>query len=313
MKKKNLIRPPRERPRARAAVLALLAALAASPQAQGLAPKPPSAPAASGAATPAEGLDCMIQPGQIVQVGSPAPGVIEQVDVDRGQLVQRGQVLAQLNAQVERAALAVARERAAQTGEVAAATSARQLAQSDLDRARELLGDQFVSKAYVERARAEAQVAGGRTVQAEERRRLSAREVALAQAQLEQRTVRAPIDGVVIERYLSPGEYIEQKPLLRLASIDPLRVDVLVPAAAFGTVQVGDHGTVVPELVDRKPHAAVVKTVDRVIDAASNTFRVRLELPNPGHRLPAGLRCTVKFGAATPAASASDRPGGGAP
>jgi multidrug efflux pump subunit AcrA (membrane-fusion protein) len=120
-------------------------------------------------------------------------------------------------------------------------------------------------------------------------------------AQLEQRTVRAPIDGIVVDRYMAPGEYIEQKPLLRLASIDPLRVDVLVPAAAFGTIRVGDAGAVVPELLDRQPHAAVVTTVDRVIDAASNTFRVRLALPNPEHRLPAGLRCTVTFDAGVPA------------
>jgi multidrug efflux pump subunit AcrA (membrane-fusion protein) len=39
--------------------------------------------------------------------------------------------------------------------------------------------------------------------------------------------------------------------------------------------------------------SARVTHVDRIIDAASNTFRVRLALPNPGHRLPAGARCKV--------------------
>ena len=247
---------------------------------------------------PLQGLDCMIQPSLVVQVGSPSSGVVERIDVERGDVVRRGQVLASLGAQVERAALAVARERAAQTGEVDAAVSVKALASSDLARARELMGEQFVSKAYVERAKAEAQVAGGRTVQAEERRRLAAREVELAAAQLGQRIVRSPIDGVVVDRYLAPGEFIEQKPLLRLAAIDPLRVDVLVPAAAFGRVNVGDRGTVVPELLDRSRLQAVVKSVDRVIDAASNTFRVRLELPNPDHKLPAGLRCTISLGAA---------------
>ena len=36
---------------------------------------------------------------------------------------------------------------------------------------------------------------------------------------------------------------------------------------------------------------ATVRHVDRVLDAASNSFRVRLTLPNPHYRLPAGLRC----------------------
>ena len=274
------------------ALLLALALLVAFPLAQGQVKTPP--------ANPLQGLDCMIQPSLIVQVGSPSAGVIERVDVERGDVVQRGQVLAQLGAQVERAALAVARERAQQSGEVEAAVSVKALARSDLERARELEGEQFVSKAYVERARAEADVAGGRTVQAEERRRLAAREVELALAQLGQRVVRSPIDGVVVDRYLSPGEYIEQKPLLRVAAIDPLRVDVLVPASAFGRVKVGDEGHVVPELIDSTRLPAVVKSVDRVIDAASKTFRVRLELPNPEHKLPAGLRCTVSFGAAGP-------------
>lgn len=268
-----------------------------------------AAPAKSGAAS-LQGLDCMIQPSMVVPVGAPSAGVVERLEVERGDVVKRGQVLATLGAQVERAALAVARERAQQTGEVEAAGSVKSLAQSDLHRARELMGDQFVSKAYVERARAEAEVAGGKIVQAEERRRLAAREVELALAQLGQRIVRSPIDGVVVDRYVAPGEYIEQKPLLRVAAIDPLRVDVLVPAAAFGRVSVGEEGTVVPELIDRRSLKAVVKTVDRVIDAASNTFRVRLELPNPEHRLPAGLRCTVSLqGAMSSPLAASPAPG----
>lgn len=253
----------------------------------------PLLPAAAFAQASAGSLDCMIQPHQIVQVGSPVPGVIERIAVDRGDLVQRGQPIVQLAAQVERAALAVARERAQQQGEVTAASGAHDLARRELERASELYEQNFVSKTYLDKQRAEAQVAGGRTDQAHERRKLSSREVELAAAQLEQRTIRAPIAGVVVERFMSPGEYVDQKPVLRLAAIDPLRVDVLVPAAAFGQVEPGMKGRVWPELFKGNEVGAVVKTVDRVIDAASNTFRVRLELPNPNGTLPAGLRCKV--------------------
>jgi RND family efflux transporter MFP subunit len=254
-------------------------------------------------ATPAaaQPLDCMIQPNQVVQVGSPVSGVVESVAAERGDLVKRGQVLVQLGAQVERAALAMARERAGGSGEVAAADGARELAQRELSRARELYGEQFVSRTYVDKAHAEATVAGGRTEQAQERRRIAEREVALASAQLSQRTIRAPIDGVIVDRFVAPGEFVEQKPLVRIASIDPLRVDVLVPAIAFGRVAVGAKASVMPELFNRSPQVAVVKTVDRVIDAASNTFRVRLELANPGGALPAGLRCKVDLGVPTAA------------
>ena len=263
---------------------------------------------ASHAQTASNGLDCMIQPHQIVQVGSAAPGVIERIAVERGDLVTRGQPIVQLNSSVERAALAVARERAQQQGEVVSAVGAQELAKRELERANELFDKEFVSKTYLDKQRAEAQVAGGRTDSAHEKRKLSSREVELASAQLEQRTIRAPIAGVVVERFMSPGEYVDQKPVLRLAAIDPLRVDVLVPAAAFGQVDIGMSGRVVPELFNRSEYVAVVKTVDRVIDAASNTFRVRLELPNPKGTLPAGLRCKVDLGLKLPQAAARNAP-----
>ncbi len=235
----------------------------------------------------------MIQPSQIVPVGTAVPGVVDYVAVERGDTVTRGQVLLQLRAGVERASLAVARERATQMGETVVAKGTEELAQRELERANELYAQNFVSKTYLEKQLAEAKVAGGRTDQAGERRKLSTREVDLAQAQLALRTIRSPLSGVVVERLAAPGEYVEQKPVLRIATIDPLRVDVLVPAAAFGQVEVGQTASVAPELFKQDNVVATVKTVDRLIDAASNTFRVRLELPNPKGALPAGLRCKI--------------------
>lgn len=237
------------------------------------------------------GLDCLIQPSQTVQVGTATAGVIQSVRVERGDHVRKGQTVVQMDAQVERAALAVAREKAAQLGEMQATRGATELAQRELERAADLVKESFVSKTFYDRQRAEVEVASGRGHQAEEKRRLAAREVELASAQLAQRTVISPVDGVVVERHVGPGEYVEQKPVLRIATIDPLRVDVLVPAAAFGQVAVGSKALVTPELLNRQARTAVVTGVDRVVDAASHTFRVRLELANPGGRLPPGLKC----------------------
>lgn len=197
-------------------------------------------------------LDCMIQPHQVVQVGTPSPGVIDKVLVDRGDIVTKGQAIVQLQAHVERAALAVARERAQQNGETTVAVSSQELARRELERANELFEQNFVSKNYLDKQRAEVGVAGGRTDQAKERRTLAHREVDLAAAQFDQRTIRAPISGVVVERFASPGELVDQKPMLRIAAIDPLRVDVLVPAAVFGQVELGMKASVVPELLNRK-------------------------------------------------------------
>lgn len=257
-----------------------------------------SAQAASGP------LDCMIQPNQLVQVGVATPGVINRITVDRGDRVSKGQVVAQLNAGVERAALAVARERATQQAERSVAVSSQAFAHRELQRANELREQAFVSQTYLDKSRAELEMASGRSDQAEERQRLARREVDLAAAQLEQRTIRSPIEGVVVERYLSPGEFVDQKPVLRLAELDPLRVDVLVPAAQFGQVRIGDRARVTTEIGGERELFAEVRTVDRLIDAASNTFRVRMELKNPGAKIPAGLRCKAELEAGSLASAA---------
>src|SRR3712207_9508077 len=61
------------------------------------------------------------------------------------------------------------------------------------------------------------------------------------------RSVRSPITGVVIERLLAAGEFAKQVPILRLAKIDPLRVEVIVPVAQLGRVRPGARAEIVPE------------------------------------------------------------------
>ena len=113
-------------------------------------------------------------------------------------------------------------------------------------------------------------------------------------AQLGLRSLKSPFNGVVEERYVSPGERAEDKPLLRVAMLDPLRVELVLPANRWGSVAAGDSVALVPELPQASAVLARVTHIDKMIDAASNTFRVRLSLPNPGNRLPAGARCKVE-------------------
>ena len=97
---------------------------------------------------------------------------------------------------------------------------------------------------------------------------------------------------------MNPGDLAEagtgRKPILKLAQIDPLRVEVVLPQAVFGKVAVGGLAMVRAE-GGGVPRQARVLVVDRVIDAASGMFGVRLELPNPGGAQPAGQRCKVEF------------------
>ena len=82
---------------------------------------------------------------------------------------------------------------------------------------------------------------------------------------------------------------------VELAQIDPLYVEVFAPVGLLGKLEVGQRASVLPEEPVGGNHEAKVIVVDPVVDAASGTFGVRLELPNPDHAIPAGLKCRVRF------------------
>lgn len=260
----------------------------------------------------AEPLGCLIEPDRVAEVGSQAVGVLDQVRVERGDAVHEGQILARLSTEIERASVAVAETRAQAEAEVRGAEAAAVLAQRKLQRARELVQQHYVSDQALDQALAEARVAEERARQAREARQVASRELQLSSAQLGQRFIRSPFEGIVVERYHTQGERIEREPVVKIAKIDPLRIEVIVPATQFGSIRAGQVAPVTPQLQQFGTLQATVTLVDRVIDAASNSFRVRLALPNPEHRLPSGLRCSVDFAQATmpsPAAAVPERAG----
>ncbi|MBC5783735.1 efflux RND transporter periplasmic adaptor subunit [Ramlibacter sp. USB13] len=247
------------------------------------------APALAGA----QALGCLIEPLRVSEVGSPVIGVIESTLVERGDRVRSGQPLATLRSDVERQSVAVAASKAQAVGELKATEANAELARQKLARAVDLANQQFISSQALEQARAEAAVAENRLAQAREQRNVFAREHELSLAQLGLRTIRSPISGIVVERYLSPGERVEEKAIYRVAMVHPLRVEVVLPATAYTSVRQGMDLTVTPEFPGATPRSARVTLVDKLIDGASNTFRVRMELPNADLSLPAGVRCKV--------------------
>ncbi len=240
-------------------------------------------------------LGCLLTPNAEAEVGSQVIGVLSRVMVERGDHVKKGQAVAQLVDDVERASADAASQRFENRAEIAAAKAAYEFAQKKADRARELVDKQFISPQALEQADAEAKVAAMRYAQAQEQRVVAREDMSVARAQLGQRTIFSPISGVVVDRYLSAGERVEQKPVLKVAQIDPLRVEVVAPASRFNSIKPGTAATVTPELKNTGAMSARVTQVDAVIDAASNTFRVRLEMPNPHGAVPSGLRCKIAF------------------
>jgi RND family efflux transporter MFP subunit len=241
-------------------------------------------------------LDCLIQAYELVGVASPVEGLVEQITVDRGDLVEQGQVLVTLESAAEKAVLAVARARA----ELEAAIKSNQVRLDfgvrRFDRTQDMFKKDLIPLKEMDEAETAKILGELGLLEAHENRRLAELDLQRASVALALRTIRSPITGVVVERLLSPGEFVGQAAILKIARIDPLRVEVFVPVAMLGRIRLGMRGEVRPESPVNGVYEAQVTVVDRVVDAASGTFGVRLELPNPDYRLPAGLKCKVRFG-----------------
>ena len=265
-----------------------------APSAQPAQAAPPIDTPVAAAARPA---DCLIEPSQVVKVNTSVEGIVGYVAADRGQFVRRGQVVAQLRSGVESAGLAVARARAANSYAVGAAESRERYLDAKQQRSQRL--SRYIARDAVEEAEANARAASMQTREAELGRRVASLEFAQYQRLLAERTVRSPIDGVVTQRAMAPGEYRgpDASHILTIAQIDPLHVEVFAPISQLRTVAIGDTAWVIPEDPVGGRYQARVKVIDRVFDAASGTFGLRLSLPNPGNKLPAGLRCRIEFAA----------------
>jgi RND family efflux transporter MFP subunit len=220
---------------------------------------------------PSGELECLVEPFMTVNVGSPVDGVLEQVAVNRGDRVRKGQVVAKLQAGVEAAAVNLSEARVE--------FGRRRLARID-----SLLEKQLISVQESDELATEV--------------KLREEELKKDQEALKLRTIFSPIDGVVVERRLAPGELVraEKSVVLRLAQINPLNVEVIAPARLFGSVRVGMSGQVSLAPFFPGTHQAKVVVVDKVIDAASGTMGVRLQLPNPDYKIPAGIKCSVVLG-----------------
>ncbi len=241
-------------------------------------------------------FDGVIEPRRIINIGGAGvPGILETVRVDRGDFVRQGQVIATLQAGVERATMEMARYRA----EMEAGIKAKEANLNFYIRKKimneELYKKQVLPFSQWDEIETNKIIAEWQLKDAIENKKLAELEYKRALEAYQRMIIKSPINGVVVERFLSPGEYIENQAIVKLAQIDPLNVEVIIPVSYLLQIKLGMKAKVIPEAPIGGQYVAEVKVIDRVIDAASGTFGVRLELPNPNYKLPAGLKCKVIF------------------
>ena len=237
----------------------------------------------------------LIEPFELVNVGTPVAGVVSDVNVKRSSSVRQGESLVVLESSVEETVVERARVLAAVEGEIMLQEESLAFAKRMYKRVEELFGSEVISAEKYDQAATEVTLARARLQKARENRDIAKLDLQRAKAVLSRRTIKSPISGIVVERFVAPGEFVDSQPLMTVAQMDPLRVEVVLPAVLFNKIQPGMPAYVFPETESENHFNSTVTIVDKVIDPASGTFGVRLELPNPKYRLPSGLKCLVRF------------------
>jgi RND family efflux transporter MFP subunit len=245
-------------------------------------------------------FDCLIEPTQVIEVGSPTGGLLDKVNVKRGDRVSRGQIVASLESSAESATAELAKFKSNARGPMEAAKNKIEFAQRKFSRRKEMAIEKLGSVQESDDAEAELQLARSELVVAQESREQARFELQQQSSLLNLRFIKSPFDGIVVDQLMYPGEIVEssgaKKVILKLAQLDPLKIRVVLPIPVFGRARVGMSVDVVPELPIGGKYKAVVKSIDKMVDAASGTFAVFLEMPNKRLDVPSGVKCKASFG-----------------
>lgn len=234
-----------------------------------------------------------IAPYQTVDLTARVPGYIEDLRVDVGATVKKGDVIARLSAPEMDAQLAEAQSRVG-TGEA-------QRAEAEA----KLLGVQATYERLKEASATPGAIAGNELVLAEKsmlaaRSLVQSMERSVEAARSSVRAIedmkgylslKAPFDGVITDRFLHPGALAgpQTGPLVRLQQLSRLRLIAAVPEADLGGIA---YGVRIPFTVPAFPgetFSGVIARVPRVVDAKTRTMAIELEFANGGGRLAPGM------------------------
>jgi RND family efflux transporter MFP subunit len=222
-------------------------------------------------------------------------GLITQILVREGDAVKKGQLVATLDTSVLEASLDIARRRSQLDGRLDAATAEQLMRHKRLEKLHQLQHRGHASHVEVDRAEADLDVARAQVKLANEERELARLECARIEAQIEQRRLRSPIDGVVVEVFREVGEstQISDPRLLTLVQLHPLRVKFPVSVVQSADFQTGDVVTLqLPEF--ETVGQATVEVVAPVLDAKSGTVQVTCVIDNEDGTFRSGMRCLLE-------------------
>ncbi len=194
--------------------------------------------------------------------------MIEEILVQEGDRVERGQALAVLEHAEEEVALA-------------RAEAIRQARKQELDRSVALLNGQLISEVDHEGKEREYIMAEA--------------DLEAARVSYEKTTIRAPFSGTITERHLNVGNMARPgEPLFTLVDLNTLLIYTYLPEMAWSQVAVGQEVMLETDTLPDGAFDGKVHKVSPTINAQNGTFKLTIRINDPGWRLKPGMFVRVK-------------------
>lgn len=203
---------------------------------------------------------------QSVTVAAEVPGTVRHIRFDSGDMVERGQVLVELDADTERAQLRSARAR-------------RALARTNVQRTRGLVAQGALARQELDDAEAALATAEA--------------DVAALRAEIERKEVRAPFAGTTGIRAVSRGQYVAAgTTVTTIESVGDMYVDFSLPQEQLGDVSVGDVVRV--SVPGGEPFEGTIAAIDPTVDPVTRSIHLRAHVPKNAKQLRSGMFVTVE-------------------
>ena len=204
---------------------------------------------------------------QQIQVTTEVAGKVKTIDFDSGASVKKGDVLVQLDADVDKA-------------DLKGLEASQQLAKSNFERDRKLLARNVASATDFENSQAQLKSAEAR--------------VESQKAVISKKTITAPFNGVLGLRQVSYGEYLQPgAPIVTLQALDQVYINFTLPEQDFSKVRSGQKVQVQVAAYPNRTFDGTVTAVDARIDEQTRNFAVQGTFNNPDHALRPGMFADV--------------------
>ncbi len=237
-------------------------------------------------------LDGVLQPWKISQVACVEAGLLESLDVKLGQAVSAGQPLARLESSALEKQLAIVQAQAAATGRQAAAEADAELNRRRVEALSAARENRYSSQSELERAQADLKISQARFASELEEQQVLRLQVARLEHQIKQRTVVAPLDGLVTQFHKELGEFVSptSPEVLQISDVSRLRASFFLKHTEVN--QISKLQKVRVRLSDGSEQEAEVEYIAPVADAESGLIEVRVLLDNPQLKI-LGSACTL--------------------